>query len=215
MKSVKKILILPNISQKFQIDFWIRRCLYLYNVALEEKIGYYKVKKKYLSPYDQKKELVEIKKYDPSWKEVPNKSLTEAIFRLDIAFKNFFKRPDNGFPKFKNKNNYNSVYFIREDVRVIDGDLYLPKIKTKIKHKETLPNKYSSVMLIRENNKYYLCFCVDIDVIEKPININKIIGIDLGLKTLITTNEGDKIDRMSLKLYNKYQKRIKELKNEI
>ena len=211
MKSVKKILILPNNNQKNQIDFWIRRCKYLYNVALEEKIEYYRHKKKYLNLYDQKKELVEIKDYDPSWKEIPNKSLTDVIFRLDIAFKSFFKKTNCGFPKYKNNDNYNSVYFVKEDVRNIDNKLYLPKIKTHLKYKETLPDKYSGVELVKENNKYYLCFCIEIPSAIKPININDNIGIDLGLKTLMTDNEGNKINRFSLKLFNNYQKRIKDL----
>ena len=62
-------------------------CLFLYNIALEEKIEYYKKTGKSLSLYEQKKELVDIKDYDSSWKDVPCKVLQEVIFRLDKSYK--------------------------------------------------------------------------------------------------------------------------------
>lgn len=211
MKSVKKILISPNGEQRNQIDFWIRRCRYLYNTALEEKQEYYRHKKKSLNLYEQKKELVEIKNWDSSWKEVPNKALADVIFRLDKSYQNFFKNPKCGFPKYKNSNNYKSVYFVADDVRIKNGYLFLPKMKSSVKCNENLPTVYSSVELINENNKYYLCFCVETPSAEKPLVVDKTIGIDLGLKTLISDSEGKKVKRFSLKLYNSYQKRIKQL----
>jgi putative transposase len=210
MKLTKKILIKPNNNQKNTIDFWLRRCGYLYNVGLEEKIAYYKVKGKYLNPYEQKKELVDIKNYDPTWKSIPNKSLTEVIFRLDKAFQAFFKRKYNGFPKFKPINNFNTIYFIREDIKIKNNNLYFPKIKTSIKYNEVLPDKYDSVYLKKENNKYYILFIINVEEI-KHNSYNKIVGVDLGLNSLLTTDNGKKINRFSLKLYNNYQKRIKLL----
>ena len=76
MKLVKKVKILPTKSQRERFDFWLRRSCYLYNVALEERILVYKATGKGLNVYEQKKELVDIKDFDPTWKEVPNKDLS-------------------------------------------------------------------------------------------------------------------------------------------
>ena len=92
MKFVRKILIEPNKSQKEVIDFWIRRCRTLYNIALEERIEYYRLTGKSLNVYEQKKELVDIKEFDASWKDIPNKCLQDVIFRLDTSYKNFFRK---------------------------------------------------------------------------------------------------------------------------
>lgn len=211
MKLTKKILIKPTINQKNQIDFWLRRCSNLYNIALEEKISYYKVKNKYLDYYQQKKELVDIKNFDSSWKDIPNKSLTEVLLRLHKSYLSFFKDTiNNGFPKYIKSENFNTIYFVKNDVRLKNNKLYLPKIKTDIKYNELIPDNYDGIYLIRERKKYFLSFIYNIDEI-KPINYNKIIGVDLGLKSLLTTNEGEIYNRLSLKLYNKYQKRIKNL----
>jgi putative transposase len=209
MKFVRKILIEPNKSQKEVIDFWIRRCRTLYNIALEERIEYYRLTGKSLNVYEQKKELVDIKEFDASWKDIPNKCLQDVIFRLDTSYKNFF-RNKIGFPKFKSEENYKSITFVESDVRIKDGKLYLPKIKTDIKYKEELPSKHGNVTLIKELDKYYLCFIVDIEVSKTHTN-NDILGIDLGLLHLLTDSNGNKENRFSLKLFNNYQKRISDL----
>lgn len=208
MKLVKKILIQPTKSQKETIDFWLRKCKILYNVALEERIIYYKATGKTLSVYDQKKELVDIKNFDASWKDVPNKSLQDVLFRLDKSYKSFFKRKYKGFPKFKSE--YDSLYFVANDVRIKDNLLFLPKIKTQIKYNESIPTNYSSCVLKKENNHYYLCFVTEVNE-KNEFKNNDILGIDLGLESLYTDSNGIKQNRFSRKLIKKYQKRIAEL----
>lgn len=204
----KKIKIYPTKNQKETFDFWMRRCLILYNVALQEKISYYKITGKYLNIYDQKKELTDIKDYDETWKDIPNKSLQEIIFRVDNAFKSFFKRGFKGFPKYQKE--LNTIEFVKTDVRIRNSKLYLPKIKDLIKVKEEIPLNYSSVKLTRNNENYYLVFTLKEN--KKLINDNEdILGIDLGLKDLYTTSNGDKGLRFSQKLIKKYKYRIKYL----
>jgi len=184
----------------------MRRCLILYNVALQEKIDYYKISNKYLNIYDQKKELTDIKDYDETWKDIPCKSLQEIIFRVDNSFKRFFKH--GGFPKYKSQ--LNTIEFVKTDVRIKNGKLYLPKIKDPIKVKELIPLNYSSVKLNRNGENYYLIFFYKENKKLKESN-NDVLGIDLGLKDLYTTSNGDKGLRFSQKLIKKYQYRIKYL----
>ena len=42
--------------------------------------------------YEQKKELVDIKKHLIEFNDIPNKSLQEIIIRTDKAFKSFFRK---------------------------------------------------------------------------------------------------------------------------
>jgi putative transposase len=208
MKLVKKILINPTKDQKETFDFWFRRTKVIYNIALEHKIEYYKRTRKSISYYDQKKELVDIKNDDKSWKDVPNKSLTDMLNRLDKSFKSFYKRGFKGFPKFMSENN--SLYFVKSDVKVKKNKLYLPKIKKDIKYSESLPTNYSSCLLTKENNSYFIIFTYDIDYENKKENID-ILGIDLGLESLYTDSNGYKQKRFSRKLYKSYRKRIDNL----
>jgi putative transposase len=205
MKLVKKILINPTKDQKETFDFWFRRTKVIYNVALEHKIEYYKKTGKSISYYEQKKELVDIKLDDKSWKDIPNKSLTDMLNRLDKSFKSFFKRGCKGFPKFKSENN--SLYFVKADVKVKKDKLYLPKIKSSISYTEEIPKNYSSCLLIKENNNYYLSFTYEVEYKNKKVNTD-VLGIDLGLMSLYTDSNGYKYKRFSKKLYKKYRNRI-------
>jgi putative transposase len=209
MKLVKKIILKPSKNQKEAIDFWLRRCTFLYNVALEEKISYYKATGKYLSVFEQKKELVDIKDFDSTWKEVPNKSLQDVLFRLDKTFKSFFKRGCKGFPRFKLE--YGSLYFVETDVRVKNGELFLPKLKTKVGFIGDIPEKYSSCNLKKEGNTYSLSFVTEVIVSNKTKNNNQILGVDLGLGSLYVDSNGYSQSRFSKKLIKKYNKRIEEL----
>lgn len=200
---VKKVKINPSKSQKETFDFWLRRCKILYNTALEEKNIYYKSTGKYLNVYDQKKELVDIKNYDKSWKDIPNKSLQEIIFRVDNSYQKFFK--GSGFPKFKSK--LNSIEFVKTDVKLKQGKLYLPKIKEEIKTYEEIKIGWTSVRLIKENNNFYLSFLYKQEVKANPDN-QDVLGIDLGLMSLYTDSNGIKCKRFSKKLIKKYQDRI-------
>ena len=198
----KKVKIDLTKNQKEKIDFWLRKCCDVYNVALQEKIYYYQSTKKYLNLYDQKKELVDIKNFDSSFNDVPNKSLQEIIFRVDKSFKKFFK--GFGFPNYKKY--LNTIEFVKTDVRLIDNNLYLPKIKTKIKTYEIIENGWTSVQIKKQYNDYYLIFRY-----LKNHNIryenNDILGVDLGLKSLYTDSNNKSCNRFSLKLIKKYNNR--------
>ena len=224
MRLVQKILIKHNKNQKETFDFWLRRCKTLYNTALEQRIESYNKLQVSINYFDQKKELPLLKIEDESWKDIPNKSLSETLERLDKAFKKFFKEHKTngvGFPKYKNNDNFKSVYFVKTDIKIVDNKhIKLPKIKQNIVLNEELKDinlQFTSVNLIKESdNKYYLVFnyednkepiCYDY---ENDINL-KSIGIDLGLKTLSTDSDGYKINRFSSKLVKKYTDRIVEL----
>lgn len=199
----KKIYLNPKKSQIEKFDFWLRKCCYLYNIGLQEKIEYYRISGKYLNLYEQKKELVDIKKFDSSFCDVPNKSLQEIIFRIDKSFKKFFS--GGGFPKYKR--NLNSIEFVKTDIRLKNNELYFPKIKEPIKTSENIELGWTSGRLVKEGNRFYIVL-----VYKKEVNLDSknedVLGVDLGLKDLYTDSNGDKGKRFSTKLVKKYRKRI-------
>jgi putative transposase len=209
MKLVKKIKLIINKSEKETFDFWLRRCKVLYNVCLDEKKFYYQATGKSLSLYEQKKELVGLKDMDKSWKDIPCKALQEIIFRVNESFNNLFRGA--GYPKYKNNDTFNSIEFVKTDIKVKDNLVYLPKIKRGFTGTEEFPLQYSSVRLLKENDCYFLCFVTDYIIPFKPEINNNVVGCDLGLKTLMTDSNGYEVKRFSTKLIKKYEQRIKDL----
>ena len=83
----------------------------LYNAALEQRINVYKSKKISLSYFDQARELTELRKFDEDYKKLNAQSSQVTLKRLDLAFKNFFRRIKSkeskaGFPRFKAHDRY-------------------------------------------------------------------------------------------------------------
>ena len=110
MLVTKKIkLKLDNADKEFlalQADL----CRILYNTALQQRIVTYRQKRSSLGIYTQKKELPLLKTELPEFKQVYNKCLSAALFRLDKAFKAFFSRVRQGktpgFPRFKSRDHF-------------------------------------------------------------------------------------------------------------
>jgi putative transposase len=213
MRFVKKIKISLNKTQTETINFWLRRCKTLYNGALEHRSEVYRKTGKAITYFEQKKELPLLKLEDKSWGDIPNKSLTETLKRVDTTFKNFFR--GGGYPKYKNQDNFKSIYFVKEDVRLKQNKLYLPKIKTPISITENVIEGYTSITLKEEGGKYYLIFNYDNNKLvvkdkETDLLLNSV-GADLGLKKLLTDSDGFEVKRFSTKLIKRYTDRISEL----
>ena len=220
MKHAHKARLKPNTTQKSAFDFWFRRCNDVFNVGLEEKLECYKKTGKYISFFDQKKELVDVKNWDASWKDVPNKSLTDMLKRLDTAFQKFFKKK-SGFPNFKPLDQLHSIFFAKTDVSVEDGKLYLPKLKTPIAilDRREVKQGWTSVQLCRDNGLYSVSFLYDDKKEpEQPVlsdNFHELTGMDLGLMNMWVDSDGNVAQRFDVKLYNRYQKRIAELQRSL
>lgn len=209
MNTVKKIKLIINKTNKETFDFWLRKCRILYNVCLDERKFYYQATGKNLNMYDQKKELVDIKDLDKTWGDVPSKALQEIVFRVNKSFQRFFEGA--GYPKYKNDDTFKSIVLTRGDVKVKNGLAYLPKIKNGIRGVEEFPTEFSSVKLVKDNGYYFLNFTCSTNPITN-LNLNDgIVGIDLGLSSLMTDSNGYVVKRFPLKLIKKYGKRIAEL----
>lgn len=145
-------------------------------------------------------------------------SSLQQIFRdLINAFRNFFKH-GRGYPRFKSRRNPKQSFRIQNNhnIRIYDSVIVFPKIgaihfRTSKKYKQILTSndtKINNVTIKIHNGKYYAVFNVEtvIQVFEKTGND---VGIDLGLRSLITLSNG--LEKANLdatyedKMIKKYQ----------
>lgn len=141
----------------------------------------------------------------PWLNDVPNKILRYSLRNLGVAFKNFFKANKNGghsgYPKNKKLRDNQSIQFQGEDVNLDsrNGLLSVTKIKNiEIRLHRSFTGKIKTTTISKtKSGKYYVSFQVD-DGLElpltKPISMDKVLGIDVGLKSYISTSDGTKID---------------------
>ena len=95
-------------------------CLELYNLLLEDRINCHKNNIK-CNKHTQSAKLPQLKIDNPRFANVYSQILQETVNRVDLAFKNFFRRVKEnrlkktnkkvGFPRFKSEGNYNSMLF--------------------------------------------------------------------------------------------------------
>ena len=173
---------------------WLYLCRTLYNLALEQRIGVYKQRKKGLSCYDQMYQLPEFKKTFPEFKQVGAQCLQDVLQRLDKAYQNFF-RTKQGFPKFKGRDFYNSFTLKQTGWKLEGRNLYIANVgRFKLFLSRPIEGNIKTVTVKKHHYKWFVSFSCD-NVPEKPLpKTNKTIGIDVGITSLVADSEGNAID---------------------
>ena len=158
-----------------------------------------------------------LKDVQPWLHDVPDKILRYSLRNLGTAFKNFFKTDKNGghrgYPHSKSLRDNQSIQFQGEDVNLDSrtGLLSVTKIKNiEIRLHRSFTGKIKTTTISKtKSGKYYVSFQVD-DGLElpltKPISMDKVLGVDVGLNSYIATSNGEKID--GLKPLRESEKRM-------
>lgn len=195
---------------------------YIYNYGLERKIKSYSETKKSISRFTIQADLPKLKKAERTkWlSEVNSLSLQAALLNLDMAFTRFFKEK-KGFPKFKSKHDNRQSFSIPQNTTVnYDAKrVYLPKFKEGIKCRfsRKFDGKIKTSTVSRTpTGKYFISILVETeDTIpnKAPIDENKAVGVDLGIKTFATLSDGTEIQNP--KYLNKALKKLKRLQRSV
>lgn len=189
-----KVRLYPTVKQAVMLEDHFNGYRFAYNLCLYYKSSLWGYFKKNISGYDMQKELFEIRNETPFLAKCKAECIRDAALNVDKSYKNFFK--GKGFPKFKTKRGVQSFHayqsieiedeklkFFRNKINFKTSKSYLEKLQAnKIKQvtfKKDLVGNYWATLLIDEN--------VDLTL---PKNNNSI-GIDLGLKELIITSDGE------------------------
>ena len=216
--------IYPTDKQKELINKTIGCARFIYNHFLDEKINDYKETGKSKSCYDQIKKLPGLCKEYPWLSEVDSCSLRTALFSLDDAYKRFFNK-QNEFPRFKNKdignsyktNNIKNTYKYKnyESIKVDFKNkiITLPKLKEVkfrgYRNKDYFIGNIKSGVIRRVAGRYYVSVLVEEPLILPEFTPRSIVGLDLGIKDIITTSYNEKIENSLSSL--EVKKRIKGL----
>ena len=215
----------PNKKQLELINKAFGSSRYVYNYYLD------KMKNKgYVSASTNIKEYTSILKYNtPFLQEVDSIVLTKSIFNLDDDYKKLFNKT-GGYPKHKSKNNRNSYnipstykkYKDKEycniELDLTNRQIKLPKLKwVKIRgyrNTNNINGKIKNATISREpNGKYYVSILYEMYDKVLIIKPRTIVGIDLGIKKLLTLSDGTVYDNN--KYIDKYTKRIKRKQREL
>jgi putative transposase len=190
----------PGKKQKEQMARTFGCCRFLYNRMLADKIRAYETDGKMLrnTPAQYKREF--------SWlKEVDSLALANVQLHLEAAYRNFFRDPKTGYPKFRSKHHSRDSYttnVVNGNIRLEGGLLKLPKTgPVKIIVHRPLPagGRLKSVTVVREpSGKYYASLLYEQTVSENQAVVSvrpeKVLGIDFAMAGLAVFSDGTKAE---------------------
>jgi len=201
LKAVK-VRLYPNSEQKQIIAFQIGGARYVYNRALAlRKYAYSKFGIK-IGKFALINHITKLKKREmTSWlKEIDSQAIQQSIANMDRAYQHFFK--GGGYPKFKSRHHSKQSYQYPQRVKIEGNKVFLPKVGwVRMRGwREAFEGKIKTVTISYEAYQYHASILIDIeDGILKPCNnIDKTIGIDVGVSLVVADSDGNKVKPLSL-----------------
>lgn len=214
-----KFRLYPTAEQEELIRKTFGCVRWVYNHYLGEHNRLYAETGKAPTANQNMKDLTAQKEVFPWLGEVDVDALQRSIQNLDTAFKNFFRRvkaneKPYGYPQFKKKYSGHKSYTSKNHkttIAVIGNKVKLPKLGY-VKAAISRPIKgriLSATVSQVPSGKYFVSIlCTDVEIETVPMT-GAIIGVDLGIKDLAITSDGDKTPN-NKHLY-KADKRIRRL----
>jgi putative transposase len=171
----------------------------LYNAALQERQGAWRLRGAGVSYGDQSAQLKEIREVRPDVAAWSFSSQQATLRHLNRAFAGFFRRvragDTPGYPRFKSAHRFHSVTWPR------DGDgcrwrpatqrVYLQGIgQVKVTVHRQVQGRVKTIQVRRQGRNWMLVLSCD-DVPTRPLDpTHAAVGVDVGINSFATTSDG-------------------------
>jgi putative transposase len=225
MNKAFKYRIYPTSEQASLIHKTFGCVRFVYNRMLAQRkeiYGQFKENKealkqqKYKLPADFKKEY--------EWlKEVDSLALANAQLHLQTAYRNFFRNPSVGFPKFKSKHRDKKSYTTNNQggtIRLIDDrTIRLPKLKdVRIKLHRPIPENAvikSATIHQTPTGKYTLAVLVEVHANAEPIQPTPetVLGLDYSSPLLFVDSQAQRADYP--RFYRQVEEKLKKAQRKL
>ncbi len=192
-----KVRLIPDKAQ----EQWLKEnagvARFIYNFALGYKIEQYENYNISVSQSEIMREITDMKYSDNySWlQNYSSETIKQAVKDMLSAYKNFFRRGNKGFPKFKKKGRCKESFYIRYDrlYSVDEKHIKFPKLDKPIKVSENCYiEKGGGIKNPRvsfDGKYWYLAYSYEYEPLRFDLT-EEILGIDLGIKELAVCSSG-------------------------
>jgi putative transposase len=184
---------------------------YVYNWALRKKTDVYYQQGERLYYSDLSSALTELKKQEETaWlNEVSSVPLQQVLRHLERAFLNFFEGRAQ-YPAFKKKHGSQSATYVGTAFKWEGASLTLAKMDEPLNiiWSRPLPDgcKPSTVTVSKDcAGRYFVSILVEEDILPLPVTA-KMVGLDLGLKSMVITSDG--VSHGNPKFFAKEEKQL-------
>lgn len=219
---------LYNSKKNKQLQAMLNIGCHIYNQCIALHKRYYRMYKKSLHIYQLQKHITKLKKLEKykDWNNLGSQVIQNITERIKFGYDKFFRKENKRPPSFKKLKKYKSITLKTAGYKLLNNNKI--KIGNKIfsffkdhKHKgirRELPVNIKTVTLKKNSlNDWYIFFVCEVDHESNKFMSGKSAGFDFGLKTFLTSNEGEHIQtplffKQSL---NKVRKASKQLSSKV
>lgn len=216
-----KVRLYPNQKQIKQIKQTFGSTRFVWNQMLAMQSARYKNNSHagYQNEFAMNNLLKALKIEYPWLKDVDATALQATNGNLHDAFQRFFnKKLSNGYPRFKSKKHYAQSYTskaVNQNIKVIDNHhLKLPKLgQVYFRAGRILTGKVRrATVRINSQGQYYATVLVESEKQALKPKTKQVVGIDLGLDSLMILSNGQKVNMVHFDTDARKQIRVWERK---
>lgn len=211
--------IYPSKPQERRLESTRETCRRFYNDCLAERKTAYEERGETVGKVVQLRRVKERKATNPYAKDVHSHILQIVVDDLDKAYGAFFRRvkagEDPGYPRFKGRNRwkgfglkeYRNGFKIDRRRRRISG---IGRIA--VRWHRPLEGTIKTLRIVKRAGTWYAAFsCV---TEEQPLDkTGNAVGVDVGVASLLTTSEGEKVDNP--RWYRTEQRKLRVLQRRV
>jgi len=187
---VRTLKLRLNKSQEKVLDQWLWNLTGLYNWGLK-KIEYSAKDKIFYSTFD----FVNLIADHSKRMDIPSHTMQGTLQQVHVAWQRCFKKIAKK-PRLKGqRNKLNSIPFPDPIKDPKNNKIGIPGLGKVRYHKQELPKaKIKCGRILKKSSGWYLCLWLDTDNKFVVKDTDKSVGIDPGFDTLLTINDGTKIE---------------------
>ena len=173
-------------------------CRELYNAALAERRDAYRVAGVSLNYYTQANQLPDIKAERPDVADIHSQVLQDTLKRVQKAFDGFFRRikigEKAGYPRFRNKQRYDSFTFPQTGWKLEGDKLTLSKIGS-VRARLSCPveGRIKTCTIKRAVDGWFVIFAVEENQCRYFPKTGVNVGVDVGIENFATLSTGEAI----------------------
>lgn len=196
MMAGRKVRLVPDKAQKQWLKENAGVARFIYNFALGYKIEQYENYNISVGQSEIRQEIINMKYSDDySWlRNYSSVTIDQPIRDMLSAYKNFFRRGNKGFPKFKKKGRCKESFYVRYDelYSIDERHIKFPKLNKPIKISENCYIEKGSIKNPRvsfDGKYWYLSYSYECEPLKLDLT-DDVLGIDLGIKKLAVCSSG-------------------------
>lgn len=221
MKLTYSYKLKPTLDQAKKMETWLNLLRSQYNYRLAERFSWWEGNrcnvnscsivscsiaplKEKPTKYGQVNALPNSKKLFPYYKNIYSQVLQECVIRVDKTFERFVKGDSqgkrSGKPRFKSSSRYHSFTYSAVKQDCLQGkQISLPKLGSiKVILHRPLPDGFTikTATITSRADGWFVNLSLEdksVPEIKPDIDLEKICGIDVGLKEFLVTSDGLKV----------------------